>query len=148
MSIPEPTEWLLLGSGRVRWCDAVTRLDSITLAWADLDGFHIESPPVQLPPTTHLWGWAPGRCVRIRPVGGQDEVILAELVSGGHVDGQTAERVLVRTDALSTVSTDDKSLPKRESDELDREYEALTVLGTEGLVFFRERGLVPTANQR
>ena len=59
------TYWLE-GTGRTQWSEIQPQLEGMTCAWADLDGFHVEAVPREQPVTTHLWGWAPDRWVRVR----------------------------------------------------------------------------------
>jgi hypothetical protein len=55
-------------SGRMTWSAALTGpLAGATCLWQDLDGLHVEAPPQQPPPTSHLWAWTTtGRMHRLR----------------------------------------------------------------------------------
>ena len=45
-------------SGKMPWAQALAGpLDGVTCHWQDLDGLHVESAPVDPPPTSVLWGW-------------------------------------------------------------------------------------------
>lgn len=47
-----------LSGGRMPWAAAVSGpLAGCTCLWQDLDGLHVEPPPLDAPPTSILWGW-------------------------------------------------------------------------------------------
>lgn len=61
--------WILHGSKRQHH-DTWSRLYEITkdwtAAWADNNGFHLETMPAAPTVTTHLWAWTAGRWLRTR----------------------------------------------------------------------------------
>lgn len=83
-----------------RWPDLVTALPGLTAAWADLDGFHMDAPPIDLPITTHMWCWREDLWVRLRVDGarwvgavlhGGRATLLNGLRAHQHKDGLTAD---------------------------------------------------------
>lgn len=79
------TAWLI-AHGRRPWTGIRPLLSGCTCAWADLDGFHAEAPPVDPPLATHLWAWDAGKLLRIR-IDGSDG-IAAELRLTGPGQGE------------------------------------------------------------
>ncbi|MBA8825284.1 hypothetical protein FHX42_002635 [Saccharopolyspora lacisalsi] len=61
--------WTLRGTGR-RDADTWNQLHAVTeswtAAWADVEGFHLETMPATPPVTTHVWAWSTGRWLRVR----------------------------------------------------------------------------------
>jgi hypothetical protein len=57
-----------LSGGRMTWAEAVSGpLAGCTCLWQDLDGLHVEPPPLEAPPMSILWGWRGGSfLVRVR----------------------------------------------------------------------------------
>lgn len=50
-----------LTGGRMTWAEALSGpLAGCTCLWQDLDGLHVEPPPLDVPPTSILWGWRTG----------------------------------------------------------------------------------------
>ncbi|MGH8934097.1 MAG: hypothetical protein ACRDZO_26520 [Egibacteraceae bacterium] len=58
--------YALEGHGRLDWAAVKTLVGDARCAWADLNGFRVGPCPGSAPPYTHLWGWEPGRWVRVR----------------------------------------------------------------------------------
>jgi hypothetical protein len=61
--------WNLLGSNRREpdeWALLYQRAQSWSAAWADVEGFHLETMPPQPPVTTHLWAWTSRHWLRVR----------------------------------------------------------------------------------
>ncbi|GAB1512566.1 hypothetical protein [Actinophytocola sp. KF-1] len=61
--------WTMLGTGRrdvANWPALVAALPTMTAAWADLTGFHLDDLPAATPPASHLWAWSPGTWLRVR----------------------------------------------------------------------------------
>jgi len=44
--------------GRMTWAESVSGpFAGCTCLWQDLDGLHVERPPLDAPPTSIIWGW-------------------------------------------------------------------------------------------
>lgn len=59
----------MLGTGRhdvANWPVLMAALQTMTAAWADLTGFHVDDVPAAAPQTSHLWAWSPGNWLRVR----------------------------------------------------------------------------------
>jgi hypothetical protein len=51
-----PGSWL--SGGQMTWTEAVSGpFAGCTCLWQDLDGLHVEVPPLDAPPTSIIWGW-------------------------------------------------------------------------------------------
>lgn len=47
-----------LNGRRMPWAESVSGpLAGCTCLWQDLDGLHVEPPPLDAPPTSIVWGW-------------------------------------------------------------------------------------------
>ncbi|MER7077266.1 hypothetical protein SAMN02982929_00959 [Saccharopolyspora kobensis] len=61
--------WTLHGSRQRHnnvWSQLYQHIEGWTAAWADNNGFHLETMPTAPPNTTHLWAWTAGQWLRAR----------------------------------------------------------------------------------
>lgn len=92
----EADNWL--SGGRMTWASAVAGpLAGCTCLWQDLDGLHVEPPPLDAPPTSILWGWRGGGfLVRARLDGDTAYVAaVADVTALDPADGSVAPVVTV-----------------------------------------------------
>jgi hypothetical protein len=86
--------WTLHGFGSLPWAEVQAVCAGMTCAWADYDGFQEGDCPTQRPPYSHVWGWSPGRFVRVRVDGEQGVVGLLTVnqapAAPAHLGGSAA----------------------------------------------------------
>jgi hypothetical protein len=83
----------LSGTGWTSWERARQELDGCTCLWVDVNRVHHGSPPDRQPVgATHLWGWQPGKQVRVRFDGAEVAVAVLRDVRGEGVPVPTRRR--------------------------------------------------------
>ena len=80
----------LVAHGLLEWPEVLALVAECQMAWADLDGFHIGSPPAEAPLATHAWAWRSGRWFRLYL--DADQAIAGELTQH-ESDGREVEVV-------------------------------------------------------
>lgn len=83
----------LSGTGWTLWEVARQELDGCACLWGDVNRVHHGSPPDRRPVgATHLWGWRPGKQVRVRFDGAEVAVAVLRDVGGEGVPVPTRRR--------------------------------------------------------
>jgi hypothetical protein len=122
------------------WSEALSGpLAGCTCLWQDLDGLHVEQPPLDAPPTSILWGWRGGSfLVRARLDGDTAYVAaVADVAALDPADGPVAPVVTVPWSlddgrvAAAVGAADAGRGPGREHGGVGARYEQVIVGGLE-----------------
>ncbi len=144
MHMPENTRehrWLI-PHAKCDWKDVVRVLDGLECAWADYEGFHVESaPPAEVPPYSHIWAWNSdgSRLLRGRIDG--EYVWLGELRTkeitpdSNKPDSEPAEKLPVVKRPIVTWNAGDLVIGQQKPEHLERDYYAVEVLSPNPVTF-------------
>lgn len=135
------------GHGWLDWGSVREHLAGATCAWADLDGFHIDGCPPQVPCTSHLWAWHGRDTWRARI--DSDRTLLTQLTE---LDADEPGTIAVTRYPGIPWPKEYGAIGDQPPQILDEEYELFELSGDaaagSGAVMFVRRATAPAAGDR